>query len=245
MKLNEYLLFMLILICSLININVTDSPIEIRNLEPVKYGKRTLDEQIDNYIIIQFNKNVSYEKEKQKFLLKNNEYISYIINGDEKIYSNSYFTLQGNKKIEVHFNRTITSLDAFFNAATDENLKYMISGNFCHFDTSSVTKMGGMFYGCSSLQTLYLSNFNTSLVTYMGAMFYNCSSLKTLYLSNFNTSLVRDMSYMFYNCSSLHTLYLSNFNTTAVTNMASMFDRCSSLKYLIISNVNFDNIENN
>ena len=181
MKLKNYLLFNMILICSLINFNGTNSPIEIRNLEPVKYGKRTLDEQIDNYIIIQFNKNDSYEKGKQKFLLKNNEYISYIINGDEKIYPNSYFTLQGNKKIEVHFNRTITSLDAFFNVATDENLKYMISGNFCHFDTSSVTKMGGMFYGCSSLQTLYLSNYNTSLVTYMGAMFYNCSSLQTLY----------------------------------------------------------------
>ena len=61
MKLNEYLLFMLILLCSLININVTNSPIEIRNLEPVNDVKRTLNEQTDNYIIIQFNKTITYK----------------------------------------------------------------------------------------------------------------------------------------------------------------------------------------
>ena len=37
----------------------------------------------------------------------------------------------------------------------------------------------------------------------MKAMFYGCSSLKQLDLSNFITSNVKDMSYMFYNCLSL------------------------------------------
>ena len=61
MKRNKYLLFMLILISSLINIGETNSPIEIRNLEPINDGKRTLDEQTDNYIIIQFNKSITYK----------------------------------------------------------------------------------------------------------------------------------------------------------------------------------------
>ena len=61
MKLNKYFLFMSILICSLININGTNSPIEIRNSEPVNDSKRTLDEQTDNYIIIQFNKTITYK----------------------------------------------------------------------------------------------------------------------------------------------------------------------------------------
>ena len=61
MKLNKYFLFMSILICSLINISGTNSPIEIRNLEPVNESKRTLDEQTDNYIIIQFNKTITYK----------------------------------------------------------------------------------------------------------------------------------------------------------------------------------------
>ena len=40
----------------------------------------------------------------------------------------------------------------------------------------------------------------------MSYMFYNCSSLDSLNLSNFNTPNVTDMSYMFYNCSSLDSL---------------------------------------
>ena len=79
------------LILSLINIRGTNSPIEKRNLEPVNYCKSTLNEQTDNYIIIQFNKDFSYNG---GIFLHNsfggtiydyNPYISYIINGDEKL----------------------------------------------------------------------------------------------------------------------------------------------------------------
>ena len=35
----------------------------------------------------------------------------------------------------------------------------------------------------------------------MELMFYGCSSLKELNLSNFNTNNVNDMGYMFYGCS--------------------------------------------
>jgi surface protein len=45
-------------------------------------------------------------------------------------------------------------------------------------------------------------------------MFYYCSSLTSLNLSNFNTDNVKDMSFMFSNCSSLIELNLSNFNTS-------------------------------
>ena len=35
--------------------------------------------------------------------------------------------------------------------------------------------MRGMFYGCSSLKEINLSNFNTNNVTYMNHMFSGCS----------------------------------------------------------------------
>ena len=35
--------------------------------------------------------------------------------------------------------------------------------------------MGHMFYGCSSLKELNISNFNTKNVTFMDDMFYGCS----------------------------------------------------------------------
>ena len=57
-----------------------------------------------------------------------------------------------------------------------------------------------MFYGCSSLKEINLSNFNTNNVINMSCMFYGCSSLKEINLSNFNTNNVTDMSYMFSRC---------------------------------------------
>ena len=77
---------------------------------------------------------------------------------------------------------------------------------FKDFDTSAVTDMGSMFYGCSKLTTLDLSSFNTSAVTNMRSMFQECYKLTTLDLSSFNTSAVTDMSSMFYYCNNLTTI---------------------------------------
>ena len=101
-----------------------------------------------------------------------------------------------------------------------------------------------IFYDCSSLTSLNLSNFNTSNVSNMSYMFYNCRSLISLNLSNFNTNNVKDMSYMFYNCSSLISLNVSNFNTNNVTDMSDMFSGCSSLTSLNLSNFNTSNVIN-
>ena len=69
-----------------------------------------------------------------------------------------------------------------------------------------VTNISMMFYRCSSLTSIDLSNFNTSNVINMYCMFFNCSSLNSLDLSNFNTSNVTDMYSMFYGCSKLTTI---------------------------------------
>ena len=58
--------------------------------------------------------------------------------------------------------------------------------------------MSGMFFECSSLTNIDLSNFNAQNVTNMSFMFYKCSSLTNIDLSNFNTQNVTDMSFMFY-----------------------------------------------
>ena len=61
----------------------------------------------------------------------------------------------------------------------------------------------------------------------MSSMFYKCSSLTSLNLSNFNTNNVKYMNHMFSNCSSLTSLNLSNFNTNNVNNKWEMFDSIS------------------
>ena len=76
---------------------------------------------------------------------------------------------------------------------------------FKDFDTSAVTDMSSMFYGCS-LSTLDLSSFDTSAVTNMNEMFRYCNRLTTLDLSSFDTSAVTNMMYMFYDCAKLTTI---------------------------------------
>ena len=92
-----------------------------------------------------------------------------------------------------------------------------------------VTNMNHMFYFCSNLTSLDLSNFDTSKVTDMAYMFNSCRSLTTLDSSNFNTSKVTNMYAMFEYCSSLTSLDLSNFDTSKVKDMGYMFRYCSSL----------------
>ena len=104
-----------------------------------------------------------------------------------------------------------------------------------NYDTSSVTDMSGMFFGCSSLKSLDLSGFDTSSVTDMRCLFSGCSSLKSLDLSCFDTSAVTNMMCMFSGCSSLKSLDLSCFDTSSVTNMRAMFSGCSSLSSLDLS----------
>ena len=76
------------------------------------------------------------------------------------------------------------------------------------------------FYNCSKLKNFTgFENLNTSEVTNMTEMFYGCRSLTTLDLNSFNTQKVTDMTEMFYGCRSLTTLDLNSFNTQNVTNM--------------------------
>ena len=119
----------------------------------------------------------------------------------------------------------------------------IVSIDFANFDTSLVTNMSNMFYGCGNLTTLDLSGFDTSNVTTMEDMFDWCSGLTSLDLSNFNTSKVANMSYMFSDCSSLTTLDLSGFNTSNVTTMKGMFYNCSSLTTLDLNNFNTSNVK--
>ena len=69
----------------------------------------------------------------------------------------------------------------------------------------------------------------------MKNMFYECSLLKSIDLSNFDTSSVTTMESMFYTCSSLKSIDLSNFNTSSLDpsyGMNSMFNGVSNLKYI-------------
>ena len=64
--------------------------------------------------------------------------------------------------------------------------------------------MVNMFYGCSALSSLALSNFNTKKVRYMKSMFHACSALTIIYAGDkFVTIKVKNGSDMFSGCTNL------------------------------------------
>ena len=131
-----------------------------------------------------------------------------------------------------------TSCYEWFYGCTDlttiEGIEYL--------NTTNVTDMSGMFWGCVALTTLDVSKFDTKNVTNMSNMFHWCFVLTTLDVSNFDTQNVTNMSNMFYNCHALTTLNVSNFDTQNVTNMSNMFTDCSALTTLDVSNFDTKNV---
>ena len=87
------------------------------------------------------------------------------------------------------------------------------------------------FAVCSNLTTIEgIEYLNTEKVTDMNSMFFHCSSLTSLDLSNFNTAKVSDMRYIFNGCSALTTIYASDkFVTGQVTKSTDMFSGCKNL----------------
>ena len=111
------------------------------------------------------------------------------------------------------------------------------------FNTANVTSMSSMFFGCKALNSLDLSSFDTAKVTNMGDMFYGCTALKSLDLSSFNTANVTTMGFMFFNCTALESLDLSRFNTANVTSMSFMFYYCMALESLDLSRFNTEKVK--
>ena len=103
-----------------------------------------------------------------------------------------------------------------------------------------------MFYECSLMEELNLSNFDSSNVIDMEAMFNECHKLKEIKrINNFNTSKVTNMNAMFQECYELEYLDLSNFDTSNVTDMEAMFNNCHKLKEIKgISNFDISNLKN-
>lgn len=168
-------------------------------------------------------------------------------NGTYKIESNQFPTWRAelSNVAKVVFEESFkdarpTRTSFWFNNAT----KLTSIEGLANLNTSEVTRMDYMFYGCELLTGIDVSGFNTEKVTDMQRMFNGCKGLTSLDVTNFNTAKVTNMTYMFYECSSLTSLDVSSFNTAEVTTMYGMFGGCSSLTQIDVSNFNTGNLTN-
>ena len=224
----------------------------------------------ENYIVVEYSKNFkgnlttfingNYEKYITRINLEANNDIDYIdniieikINPGQKIkilfnnplplttMANLFNNITKIKSIDLsHFNSTkVTGINSMFSRFTE--LEAITFGD--NFDTSKVTNMSSLFYGCSALKSIDLSKFNTELVTDMSSMFYNCTKLAEINLTTFKTTNLKTTEYMFHSCYLLESLNLSSFDTTKVTSMREMFYNCSSLTSIYFgSNFNTEKV---
>jgi len=153
----------------------------------------------------QKNLNLNHNNSKN-LQIKNKDYYYTNSNNEINYYElEKFYSYHSKKKFLLICIDNIINLNEFF-----RDCSLLIEIDLSNFDTSNVTDMSYMFYGCSSLTTIKLKNkFNTSQVTNMEYMFGGCKNLISLDLSNFDTSNVTNMSYMFYDCSSLKEIKLT------------------------------------
>lgn len=85
-------------------------------------------------------------------------------------------------------------------------------------DTTNVTNMKSVFWGCKKLKEIDVSSFDTSKVTNLGGVFACCDTLTTIKgLENWNTAQANDMSLLFGLCPNLKEVNVSSFDTSNVT----------------------------
>lgn len=161
--------------------------------------------------------------------------------GLSKVIVNSYTPLVSSKKITSNgiYKANDDNLDGYSQVCVETNgvdindyflttpqtfsgiVKYITK--IPELDTSKVTNMLDMFYGCKSLSSI--PNLDTSKVTNMRTMFKGCSKLITI--PQLDTSNVTTMYSMFESCINLTSIPF--LNTSKVYDMGSMFQLCQRL----------------
>lgn len=118
------------------------------------------------------------------------------------------------KEIKVYFPENTYSLDM-----PDDLVDIYINKSY------NLKSFDNLFANCKFLTTARIDlPFN---VTDISRMFYNCTNLTHLDLSNWNTYLITNMAYTFYNCTNLNYLNLSSWDTSSVNSSYGMFEGVS------------------
>lgn len=129
--------------------------------------------------------------------------------------------------------RTITS-DSSPSSISFSNKTGLVGVSY--LDTSNLTNMQSMFYGCSSLTVVDLSGFDTTNVTTIETMFAYCSNLLTVTgLNDLDVSNVNNMGGLFSDCSNITEINVSDWDVSKVTNFGAIFRRCPKLTNIDVS----------
>ena len=201
-------------------------------IDALKDEKKLNNNEINNYIIGDFNirenKEIRIINSYEQFRREYNTELKKECENEKEI----------KEKCEIMINDKKIKFSYFhkFDEKGNYTIKYIFKKN--------IKKIDYMFYECTSLTNIDLTNFCSDEVINVSGIFCKCSSLIDVKLSNFNTRKIFDMSGMFSKCTSLEKVDLSNFDTCNTTNMNGMFCKCSSLREINLSNFDTSKVTN-
>ena len=161
------------------------------------------------------------------FLLTNILLLIYYITESNEVYSIINLTIKGTGKQQILYDNSIDGSESLINKNQIDriyvngniqneidyfvyNLTEPINNVTISFNTQ-FTNIKSMFYNCTSIVWIDLSDFDTSQVSNMERIVSECGSLTSINLNNLNTQKLKNMNAMFYNCYSLLSLDLSTF----------------------------------
>ena len=181
-----------------------------------KYGKFiNIEEKDKTYYHIYFNDNKKEIKNK------------YSINEEDKV-----------EKIKIRINYKVDSFNYLFKECNCiESIDFK---KYC----CKKGKIEYIFFGCSSVKELNLSNFSNIKITNTKSIISGCSSLQKINLSNFHNIEIINFKETFSECTSLKEFVASNFHNIEIINMFSTFSGCSSLQKIKLSNIHNNKIVN-
>ena len=160
------------------------------------------------------------------FALSKNEDCTLTEKLDYQIEFDTYEPIPNYVYVNAKFKIKINQYGGFY----EKHNPYLIYVNLFNQDTTNLTTMDGMFYGCGNLETVkFGADFDTSNVVDLNDMFRYCNNLKEVDLQYLNTSNITDMSYLFNYCYNIKEIDLSNFDFSKVVNMQAMFANATSL----------------
>ena len=218
-----------------------------------------------NFIIVTYGKDTIYEN---GFINEFRNDVAFIKQGENLLQVSEKITIEKNTNIEIDFPLSLEGLSHFFDVVHDPLAANIISIDFSHLDSSSISDMSFLFKGlklksidlstldlsslkniasmfenCDSLEEIKFPSNNVDSLNDISSLFAGCSSLTSVDLSSFNTASVTNMNSLFKDCTSMELIYIPNFITTSVTDMSLMFSGCTSLKMLDIDNFNMENVQ--
>ena len=134
----------------------------------------------------------------------------------------------------------LNGLNITYMNATFSGCSSLTSLDLSKLNAINAEDMGYMVANCPNLRNINI-NFNNMRAKIMRNMFEGCSSLESLDLSNWVIVNATNMRYMFNGCSSLTSLDISNFDlggTNGNPSLDDIFKGCTSLEFIRCKSIN-------